>query len=227
MTIKLNQEWLQSSGKYKCPHCLKEYSKKGICTHIWKKHGEGLNHDPNRGYKVGTRKVWNKGLKKETNESLQKMATTLSERYSGENGHFYGKRHTKETLEKLKKNGGYRKGSGRGKQGLYKGYWCDSSWELAFVIYNLEHDIKFVRNTKKFSYEFEGKKKNYIPDFIMEDGTYVEIKGYDNGLTQAKISFFPHKIKLIAGKKQIKLYLDYVESKYGKDFIKLYETREE
>lgn len=227
MTIKLNQEWLQSNGKYKCPYCSKEYSKNGICTHIWKKHGEGLSHDPNRGYKDGTRKVWNKGLTKEYNESLVKSGKTFKEKV--EKGilvpGFKGRKHSKETIEKLRKSGGYRKGSGRGKSGWYKGHWCDSSWELAFIIYNLDHNIKFIRNTEKFSYEFEGKKKNYIPDFIMEDRTYVEIKGYDNGLTQAKISYFPHKLELIVGKK-IKPYLDYVVNKYGKDFINLYEKRE-
>jgi len=37
--------------------------------------------------------------------------------------------------------GGKRIGSGRGKSGWYKGYWCDSSWELAYVIYNIDHDV--------------------------------------------------------------------------------------
>jgi hypothetical protein len=62
-------------------------------------------------------------------------------------------------------NGGYRRGSGRGKKGWYKGIFCDSSWELAMVIYCLENDISIVRNTEKRIYEFNGKIKNYIPDF--------------------------------------------------------------
>ena len=28
---------------------------------------------------------------------------------------------------------------GYGKHGWYKEYWCDSSWELAYVIYNLDY----------------------------------------------------------------------------------------
>jgi len=31
----------------------------------------------------------------------------------------------------------------RGKAGFYKGYHCMSSWELAYVIYNLEHNVSF------------------------------------------------------------------------------------
>ena len=39
--------------------------------------------------------------------------------------------------------GGKRHGSGRGKKGWYKGYYCDSTWELAWVIYQLDHGVKF------------------------------------------------------------------------------------
>lgn len=60
------------------------------------------------------------------------------------------------TCKKNKKSGGYRKNGGKGIRGWYKGYWCDSSWELAYVIYNLEHNIHFIRNTKGFNYKFEG-----------------------------------------------------------------------
>lgn len=59
------------------------------------------------------------------------------------------------TAKVNKLSGGYREGSGRGKKGIYKGYYCDSSWELAYVIYNLEHDIKFERNTQTFEYEYK------------------------------------------------------------------------
>ena len=49
----------------------------------------------------------------------------------------------------MKKNplsGGLRHGSGRGKKGWYKGYWCDSTWELAWVIYQLDNGKVPVRN---------------------------------------------------------------------------------
>src|SRR5713226_6636200 len=38
--------------------------------------------------------------------------------------------------------GGYERGSGRGKKGRYRGYWCDSTYELVFVIYTLDHEIE-------------------------------------------------------------------------------------
>ena len=137
---------------------------------------------------------------------------------------------TPEYKEKLSKSlkaspntGGYRKGSGTGKSGWYKGYYCDSSWELAFVIYNLEHNIKFERNKKRFAYIFENETHNYIPDWIV-NGEYVEIKGYWSERWQAKLDQFPKEEKLtVLTKKEIKPYLDYVIESYGKDFIKLYE----
>lgn len=119
---------------------------------------------------------------------------------------------------------GYKPGSGRGKKGWYKGYWCDSSWELAYVIYNLEHNIKFIRNKEGFEYEFENKKYKYYPDFILEDGTYVEIKGFLDKKNKTKIESFNKKI-IIIDKTKINQYLNYVIKKYGKEYINLYEEK--
>jgi len=63
-----------------------------------------------------------------------------------------GKHHTEETKAKLAIKGGKREHSGRGKQGRYNGIWCDSSWELAWVIYNFDHGIKFKRYSGYFEY---------------------------------------------------------------------------
>ncbi len=60
-----------------CPTCGKSFSKKGIGTHIWRMHGAGTDFDPNRGYQDGTRQAWNKGLTKDTNESVKKYANSL------------------------------------------------------------------------------------------------------------------------------------------------------
>ncbi len=122
-----------------------------------------------------------------------------------------------------KSSGGKRTGSGIGKHGWYKNYYCDSSWELAFVIYNLEHNIKFSRNKVGFEYEYENKIHKFYPDFIMEDGTYIEIKGYFDKKNIIKISSFNGSLKIL-NKIEIAPYLKYVINKYGKDFIKLYEN---
>ena len=220
------EDYKIGENKYKCPHCDKNYKKLGIGSHIWLKHsvaGDKFISDLNNTFISGDRKIWNKGLKKEENESVLKMSNTLKEKYKNNeivNG-FKDKKHTDASLKKIAESGGVRHGSGRGKKGWYKGYWCDSSWELAYVIYNLEHDIKFERNVKGFEYEFNNKKYKYYPDFILDDGTYIEIKGYLDEKGKAKISAISN-LKLILGKKENEKYLDYTIKNYGEDFIKLY-----
>ena len=108
---------------------------------------------------------------------------------------------------------------GKPHRGWYKGYWVDSSWELAFLIWNLDHGFEIVRNSKNFPYPFRNGVKYYRPDFLVE-GTYVEIKGVMDSRSKRKIESFPHPIKVI-GSRGIKPYLKYVESKYGKNFFDL------
>lgn len=135
------------------------------------------------------------------------------------------KRKISETMKRNKKSGGYRKGSGRGKKGRYKGYWCDSSWELAFVIYSLDNKILLKRNWKKFKYIWNGEEHTYSPDYILSDGTYIEVKGYLTEQATEKIKQFPDRL-LVIGNEEMKPILKYVETKYGKDFIKMYDAEE-
>jgi len=224
----INKLLNKETGKYKCPHCGKEYSKNGIGTHIWRNHTkEGKNFDPGKGYKDGSRIIWNKGLTKETDERIMKDALNRSNNLkSGKTllSGFCSKEYLDSDKHKKSssKGGGFRIGAGKGKKGWYKGYYCDSSWELAFVIYNLEHNIKFSRNTKGFKYLFNGKQKKYYPDFILEDKTYLEIKGYDSDEWKEKLKQFNKPIKVLY-KEEIQKYIDYAIKVYGKDYIDLYE----
>ena len=72
--------------------------------------------------------------------------------------------------------GGYRPGSGRSKSGYYNGIYCGSTYELCWVIYSLDHGIKFTRFPGKL--ELNGVR--YYPDFLLSDGkTIIETKGYE------------------------------------------------
>jgi hypothetical protein len=100
-------EWQEQNGKYKCPHCNKEFAKNGIATHIWKNHTiEGQNHNPNIGFINGTRKGWNKGLTKDTDIRVKKSGETYSKKCkSGEIPNpFKNKKHTKLSCEKMSKS---------------------------------------------------------------------------------------------------------------------------
>jgi hypothetical protein len=121
----------------------------------------------------------------------------------------------------IKISGGIKNGSSRGKSGWYKGFWCDSSYELAYLIYCLDNNIKIERNKKGFKYTFKNKDHLFYPDFIV-NGEYVEIKNYRSEMTDSKIESFPYDIEVYY-KEEMQKYLSYLIEKYGKNFISLYE----
>lgn len=212
-----NGRWCCEDFYTKCPENRRKNSERVKQAH---KDGRCVSSQLEKGW------GWNRGLSKETSTSMMSVANTLHNKYlNKELFHpFLGKHHTEESKKKMKNNGGYRKHAGRGKQGWYKGYECDSSWELAWVIYNLEHGIKFERNRQGFQYEFKGKILRFYPDFILEDGIYVEIKGWLDDKNRAKIESFNSEL-IVLGKKEIQPFLSYVQDKYGRDFTSLYEKR--
>ena len=121
--------------------------------------------------------------------------------------------------------GGARKGSGRAKTGYYNGLYCGSSWELAYLIYNIENGNEVKRCDEKFEYiNSYGKNSHYHPDFVVED-KIVEIKGPQDKEWQNKYKFFPDKERLIViNKDEIYFYIDYVKAKFKvKNIIKLYD----
>ena len=130
-------------------------------------------------------------------------------------------------LGKLNPNaGGLRSGAGTGKKGYYKGFYCDSTYELVFVIYNLDHNIKFERCKKSVSYEYvyKNKKHRYYPDFMLEDGSLVEIKGYHTELVDIKISAVNDRKISILYEKDLQYAFDYVKKNYNyKNLSDLYD----
>lgn len=116
------------------------------------------------------------------------------------------------------------RGGGSPHRGWYRNIWCDSSWELAFVIGCLEGGHEIVRCTENFKYPFRNGFKWYRPDFIV-DGTYYEVKGVMDGRSKRKVESFPYPLVII-GKKEIVPYLDYAKGKYGEEFWRLMEFPE-
>lgn len=221
-----NGKWCCSKNYQQCPYIREKNSK--INKNRIKKQIELGNFEYNLGEYIEKGHVsWNKGKTKENDERIKKISNSIKEGYKS--GKFVpymkGKHHSDKTKRLLSKCGGYKKGCGRGKKGWYKGYWCDSSWELAFVIYNLENGIKFERNRQGFEYEYNGKIHKYYPDFILEDGSYVEIKGYKSKLDEIKINSFSNCFRLyVYDYDKMFNILTYVKKNYGKNFVELYEN---
>lgn len=117
--------------------------------------------------------------------------------------------------------GGYRPGSGKSKSGWYKGFYCGSTWELAFLVWCLDHNVPVQRCNERFNYTFEGNNRTYIPDFKIND-IHVEIKGFKTKQVEEKTKQFPSKL-LVLFEEDLKHVFDYVKNTYGKCFINLYE----
>jgi hypothetical protein len=194
----------------------------------------GTNPFANRPHPHGMagKVAWNRGLRWEqmyTSAALQMQQATGSSRIASarralaESPDLELRR--REKLSRAAKRrglGGYERGSGRGKKGWYRGYWCDSSYELAFVVWAIDHDIPFERNLQFFPYEYEGKVLRWTPDFRLADGTYIEIKGYLTDQARAKFEYFLPSLRVFT-RADLDRMFEYVQSRYGKSLLALYE----
>lgn len=117
------------------------------------------------------------------------------------------------------KLGGYRQGSGNSKSGYYKNIFCGSTYELIWVIYQIDHNIPFERFSKKLVYN----SLIYYPDFL-QDSNIIEIKGYYTDTVEkqklvAEKNFYNFIIKY---KNDLKEEFAYFEKTYGLSSKKAY-----
>jgi hypothetical protein len=100
-------------------------------------------------------------------EKAMLIKQKISKKSSGENNPMYGKPSPQ--------------GSGNGWSGWYKGWFFRSLKELSYMVYVIER-FKLTWNTaeiKKYSIDYidwNGTKRTYHPDFIIENKYLVEIK---------------------------------------------------
>lgn len=118
------------------------------------------------------------------------------------------------------------------KSGYYKGFYCASTWELAFLIYCLEENIPIERCRKMFTYFYRNKMHRYIPDWYLADTKeYVEIKGDRPDLNYEIIKLKGDSV-INAGEKYLYIdssnmsfYIDYCKNKFKiKNLKHLYEN---
>lgn len=134
--------------------------------------------------------------------------------------------------ELIRRNALKQRFHGNGKSGKYKHFWCDSTYELVFIIYCLEHNIDIKRNKKAYKYIYNNEIHKYIPDFIVDD-ELVEIKGYYTDLVDIKLRSVNDRFIKVLYKKDIQYCFDYVDEKYKdvigdkKDYTKLYDKKED
>jgi hypothetical protein len=101
-------------------------------------------------------------------------------------------------------------------KGNYKGIHCDSSWELAYVVWCLDHNINIKRYSGFRTYIYNDKKHKYFPDFVIDETVIIEVKGYLDEISKIKLEQNTD-IKLLS-KIDLQEPLEYVKNKYGVNF---------
>lgn len=144
---------------------------------------------------------WNAGLTKEIDPRVAHKP--------GHNNGWLGKKHSVETRAKMsrKKDELYATGwepiCGRAKKYDYESpvagkIKVDGTWELAAARYFDRIGVTWERNRKRFPYvRPDGRAATYQPDFFVKEwDLYVEVKGYQTKLDEAKWSQFPHRLEV-------------------------------
>jgi very-short-patch-repair endonuclease len=83
----------------KCEFCGKEYSIKGIGSHVWRNHGQGVDWSPTPKGKP----PWNKGLSKETDDRVKRESQKVSESLKGKKRNPLSKSHRIKIALSMKK----------------------------------------------------------------------------------------------------------------------------
>ena len=221
-TYSLNHEGLN------CQFCGKECkNRNSLCNHerLCKQNPKAMAPT---GYAANPAPVgkghlaWNKGLTCETDERVAKNTRALKDFYQTHEGTWTGRHHTLESRRKIALTTAGNTRGNRSKKGYYKGIYCGSSYELAYVIYNLDHNIPFSKCERYYEYEYKGKKHLYFPDFELIDGTIIEIKGYHTELVDVKAAAVHDRPIKILYKKDLAEHLNYVFSTYNVTELTLY-----
>ncbi len=164
--------------------------------------------------------ILNRTGKKVSEETKLKLSIANK----GEKNGFYGKKHSKESLEKMsiaqKKNARKGKDSNfygkvyHGKRKYYLtidgiNYLMRSTWEIKFAKYLDKNGIKWQYEPQTFELIIDDKQLTYTPDFYLIDSDeYIEIKGWWRDDAKLKFDEFIKKYNNIRisvyGKKELK-----------------------
>ena len=162
-----------------CQYCGKEFGSRSIGAHVI-------------GCKLNPRF-----------ESYQKRRSQSAKnrRYSQE----YREKMSETIMKKVEK-GTWHLSFSKSRTHEYKGVKLHGLWEVKFAMNLDDKNVEWRRPTEKFPYEFEGKTRNYTPDFwVPEIDSYVEIKGYTTPKDEAKWKQFPMKLIVLKGEDLVQM----------------------
>ena len=233
--IRCKEKQIENNNHYYCKRCGKLVTKKygnGIYCSIYCANSHILTNETKRKISIGVKNNpsgWASLNYKQNNKQNNKQNYINRINKYNENpnkcqicGKILDYKHkhrktcsSKECLKIIQaKNGGYKKHSRKGNAGYYKGIYCDSTYELIFLIYCLDHNILIKRNKKYFLYNYNNKVHKYYPDFIINNRMLIEIKNFYSDIVEAKLKATTDPIKVLYGKDLIKI-AKYVSNKYN------------
>lgn len=111
----------------------------------------------------------------------------------------------------------------------FHGELFDSSWELAYWIYNKDMGSNIKRNHKGFNFTENGKTRKFYPDFCC-NGSIVEIKG--DQFKELKCWKLKEEIckkeniKVVYSSELTPMF-DYIYKKYGKNYLKQFQIKKD
>lgn len=126
----------------------------------------------------------------------------------------------------------------------FNGFNFDSSWELSYYIYCIDHDIEIETHPKSIQYFINEEVHYYQPDFLINNDTLIEIKGdhFFNGRNEllnlfdksekqqlkdtAKQKCMKENHVLVLRKNDLKPVFEYINETYGKKYLKQYKVKE-
>ncbi len=127
---------------------------------------------------------------------------------------------------------------GRNKKFRFKDIIFDSSWEMAFWIWLEDNDKNFRYQTETLTYITEDNKEHAAKIDFWVEGQLIEIKGphllkdgilwdpWHKKFQKEKTECY-HKNKVrILSKDEIEIYLNYVKSRYGENFLREHQVEE-
>ncbi len=185
---KLKEEWQQPNGTYKCPHCGKEYTKKGIYIHIWRKHTEeGKKFNPNIGYVKGVRKGINKFTKAKKLGLPKPIIKEESRKKWSEKA--TGRKHSNKTKEKISK--------------IRKQYLKENPDKVPYLLNHYTNgesypETYFRKIFEKYDIQYEQEKREglYSLDFVV--GVFdIEIDGNQHYLDERIIESDKRRTKYL------------------------------
>ena len=101
----------------------------------------------------------------------------------------------------------------------------DSSWEVAFYIYHRDKGYVIKRNDKHFTYVKDDKEHDTVVDFTIDDKLYEVKSIYLIEQQKEKIEILKNNNVTIISNDDIGIYFDYVNEKYGKDYIEQFRIK--